>query len=172
MTEDNSDKRNHRIKSDYGVNDYYKFFIKTTGIKHISRSEYGEVIKEFNSYVRDELSTKGNSFVLPCKMGKMELIKSKRDVSIDENGNLRNTMPVNWRETRRIWNENPGMKERNIKIRYTNEHTDGYMFKIIFKKSRANFKNKSIYRIRFNRDMKRKLSKSIFKGDIDAFLNE
>lgn len=172
MIEDNNNKRNHRIKSDYGVNDYYKFFIETTGNKDISRSEYGEILKEFNSHVRDELATKGYSFVFPCKMGKMELRKSKREVSLDEDGNVKNTMPTNWKETRRIWSENPDMKERGVKIRYTNEHTDGYMFKIIFKKSRANFKNKSIYRIRFNRDMKRKLSKSIFKGDIDAFLNE
>jgi hypothetical protein len=55
-------------------------------------------------------------------------------------------------------------------MRYTNDHTDGHTFRIFYRTSKANFKNKSIYKMKFNRTLKRDLSKSIFAGRIDAFI--
>ena len=100
----------------------------------------------------------------------MELRKVKTEVKIDEDGNIINKLPVNWKETNKLWKENPAAKEKGIKIRYTNEHTNGYTFKIFYLRSKANYNNKSMYQMQFNRDMKRTLSKSIFQGKIDAFL--
>lgn len=165
------DKRNHKVKSDYGVNDYFKFFKKNYS-SNIDRKTYGLVLKEFNSHVRDRLSKKGAGYVIPKRLGKIELRKVKTEVKIDEKGNIINRLPTNWQETRKLWRENPSAKEKKIKIKFTNEHTDGYTFRIVYLRSKANYKNKSIYKMRFNRDMKRNLSKSIFQGRIDAFLKE
>lgn len=165
------DKRNHKVKTDYGSGDYYNFFIKKHGAKHISRSVFGSVIREFNSYVRDSLSLKGSEYIFPCRIGKIELRKIKTEVTVDKDGNIVNKLPTNWKETRKLWSDNPGAKEKGIKIKFTNEHTDGYTFRIVYLRSKANYKNKSIYKMRFNRLMKRDLSKSIFQGRIDAFLN-
>lgn len=158
--------------SDFGTNDYYKHY-KDSLTKYqnpVSRKVYGEILKEFNGFVRDGLSNKGIGYVFPHGLGRMELRKSKQEVFIDDNGDVKNFLPVNWKETRKLWNENPAAKEKKVKIKYTNEHTGGYTFRIVYQRSRANYKNKSVYKIRFNREMKRNLSKSIFQGRIDAFL--
>lgn len=171
MLEENKDVRNHLVKSDYGVSDYYRFFKKNNPDINITRAEFGAIIKEFNSHTRDRMALKGAGFILPFRLGKVELRKVKTEVKIDEDGNVINQLPTNWKETRKLWKENPAAKDKGIKIKFTNEHTDGYTFKISYLRGKANFKNKTIYKIRFNRDLKRNLSASIFAGRIDAFLN-
>lgn len=163
------DKRNHRVKTDYGSGDFYKHFVKETGSK-LTRAKFGEILREFNTHVRDRISTKGAEYIMPNRIGKIELRKVKTEVKIAEDGSIINNLPVNWQETRKLWAENEKAKDKKIKIRYTNEHTDGHTFRIYYRKSKANFRNKSIYKMQFNRDMKRQLSKSIFAGKIDAFL--
>jgi hypothetical protein len=128
------------------------------------------VIREFNGYVRDRISTKGAEYIIPNRIGKIELRKKKTEVKIGEYGNIINNLPINWKATRELWAESDTAKEKKTKIRYTNEHTDGHTFRIFYRTSKANFKNKSIYKMQFNRGMKRQLSQSIFAGRIDAFL--
>ena len=168
------DKRKHRIKTDFGNYDYYKYFVANCSNydcnKEMSRATFGQIIKEFNTHVRDRISTKGAEYTFPFRIGKLELRKLKTEVKIDEDGKIINNLPVNWRETRRLWGENEQARKNNTKIRYTNEHTEGYTFRIFYKTSKANFKNKSIYKMKVNRTLKRQLSKSIFAGRIDAFL--
>jgi len=164
------DKRLHRVKSDFGSLDYYKHFIKKTGNDHISGITFGEVLREFNEYIRERISTKGVEYIMPNRVGKLELRKIKTELKIDENGSIINNLPVNWKATRELWAESEKSKEKGTKIRYTNEHTDGHTFRIFYRTSKANYKNKSIYKMKVNRGMKRMLSKSIFAGRIDAFL--
>lgn len=164
------DKRQHRVKSDFGSADYYNYFLAQTGIDNISRTIFGDIIKEFNSHIRDRISKKGVEYVMPCGIGKIELRKVKCEVKFDENNNLINNLPINWKETRKLWAESQSAYDKKTKIRYTNEHTGGYTFRIFYRKSKAQFKNKSVYRLNFNREMKRQLSTSIFAGRIDAFL--
>lgn len=164
-----TDKRTHRVKTDYGMFDYYKFFSKNSDIE-VSAQSFSAIIREYNSFVRDSLSKKGAPYLIPNKMGLIELRKHKAEVSIDENGKLKSTLPVNWQETRKLWKENPGAKEKGIKIKFVNTHSDGYTFKFTYLRSKAKYKHKSIYRLRFNRLMKRQLSQSIFSNSIDAFL--
>lgn len=174
MTQQTTEQKSriHRATADYGVNDYYRAFKLKNKNSKISRKVYGEIIKEFNAFLRDGLSIKGKEILLPKKMGRIELRKSKTEVKVDANGNIINNLPVNWKETRKLWSENKNAEEKKIKIRFTNEHTDSYTFKITFLKAKADFKNKSLYTIKFNRQLKRDLSQSIFKGRIDAFVNE
>lgn len=164
------DKRNHKINSDYGLADYYRFYKKKYKNKKVSRLVYNSMINDFNSYVRDRIAHKGDGYVFPFKMGKMELRKVKTVVRISEDGTIVNKLPVNWKDTKELWRESPTAKEKQIKVRYTNEHTGGYAFRISYLRARANYKNKSIYQMQFNRQLKRTLSESIFAGKIDAFL--
>ena len=164
------DKRNHFVKSDYGTNDFYRDFKKNNPEIEMTRGEYGLILNGFNSHLREKISSKGAGFILPCRIGRVELRKIKTEVKLDEDGNIVNNLPVNWKATREFWKSNEDAKEKNVKIRFTNEHTDGYTFKVSYLKSKALYKNKSVYKIRFNRELKRNLSKSIFKGRIDAFI--
>ena len=166
-----SENRNHKVKTDYGMKDYYRYFRRKQGITHISRLVFGKIIREFNEHVSDSISKKGSEYIFPSKIGKVVLRKVKTEVTLDEDGKIVNNLPTNWKATRDLWNENPVAKEKKIKIKFTNEHTDGYTFRIVYLRSKANYKNKSVYKMQFNRDMKRNLSRSIFQGRIDAFLN-
>lgn len=166
-----TEKRNHTIKSDYGSNDYFLFFKRNNPKSEVLRKDYGSIIKEFNSHLRDGLSDKGADIVMPSRLGRVELRKIKTSVTIGPDGEIVNNLPTNWKATRELWKDNPVAKENNVKIRFTNEHTDGYTFKISYLKSGANYKNKTMYKLRFNRLLKRNLSKSIFEGKIDAFIN-
>lgn len=168
--QEEEDKRVHRVKSDFGSQDYYKHFVKETGINNVSGLLYGEILREFNGFVRDRISRRGSEYIMPNRIGKIELRKIKTEVFIDDDGNIINNLPPNWKATRELWASNEQARKNRTKIRYTNEHTGGYTFRLFFKKSKANFKNKSIYKMQFNRGMKRDLSKSIFAGRIDAFL--
>lgn len=170
MVRENKDTRKHRIKADYGVNEYYRQYAKDNKSDKVSRSIYGSILKEFNDFQREKLSFKGVGIHLPCFMGRVELRKVKTEVKIDDKGNVINNLPVNWKETRKLWKENNEAYQKRIKIKFTNEHTDSHTFRINYLKGKAKYKNKSIYRIRFNRKLKRDLSTSIFEGRIDAFL--
>ena len=161
--------RNHRFKCHHGASDFY-FFYKNKYIENtVSASLYSKVIKEYNSFVRDNVSLKGNSYNIPSGLGKIEIRKKKVEITFDENGKIKNSLPVNWQETRKLWEENPEALKKRIKIRFVNEHSGGFTFKLWYLRRRATYKNKSIYRMRFNRQMKRQLSKSIFNKSIDAF---
>lgn len=163
--------RNHRIKADFGIGDYHKFFLKNNKGCDVSRKEFGNIIKEYNSSVRDDLSLRGIAYRIPCGMGTIELRKRKAEVSVNEDGTIKNTMAPNWLETRKLWAENPEAKSAKTKVRYVNEHSDGYVFRISYLRTRAKYKNKTVYRLRLNRLMKRQLSTSIINKSIDAFVN-
>jgi hypothetical protein len=165
------DKRNHRVKADYGSGDFYKHFVKETKNTTISRAKFGEILREFNTYVRDRIATKGAEYIMPCRVGKIELRKIKTEIKIADDGSIINNLPTDWRETRILWAQSEKARINKTRMRYVNDHTDGYTFRIYYRKSKANFKNKSIYKMQFNRTMKRDLSKSIFAGRIEAFLN-
>ena len=168
--EENNDKRSHRVKSDYGLSDYYKDFSENNKEGVVDKNMYNSIIKEFNSHVRDRVSNKGADYVFPKKIGFLEIKKIKPSVTIDKEGNVINKLPINWKATRELWRDNESAREKKTKIRFINEHTKGYTFRLYYKKKRANYKNKSVYRMQFNRELKRQLSKSIFAGRIDAFL--
>lgn len=164
--------RIHRSKVDYGVNDYYRDFKKKNKGTTITRKVYGDVIKDFNSFLRNSLSLQGREIILPNKLGRVELRKTKTEVKIAEDGSIKNNMAINWKETIKLWNSSQQAKDKKTKIRFTNEHTNSYTFRVSYLKARADYKNKSIYSIKFNRTLRRTLSTSIFKGNIDAFVNE
>lgn len=163
------DKRVHKVKVDYGLYDYFKYYKENTDT-NISAKEFGEIVKEYNGFIRDSLSKRGNAYNMPCKFGIVELKKNKAEVTINDDGTIKNTLPVNWQETRKLWNDNPDALARRIKIKFVNTHSDGYTFKFIYLRSRAVYTHKSIYRLKFNRLLKRQLSKSIFNNTIDAFI--
>jgi hypothetical protein len=166
------ESRNHKIKVSYGIENYHKFFLKHNKDCNISRKDFGDILREYNGFVRDELSLRGKGYTLPCSMGTIELRKKKSEVSINEDGSIKNTMAVNWQKTRKMWADSPEAKANKVKYRFVNEHSDGYVFRIAYLRTRAKFKNKTIYRLRVNRLMKRQLSTSIINKSIDAFVNK
>lgn len=148
---------------------YYKHYKKNSK-KPLDNNTYSKVLKEYLKEMNIAISQEGYSFKIPQRLGKIELRKNKREVKVDENGNIINHLSINWQATKKLWEENIEAKIKKIKIRYLNEHTNGYVFKIVYMKHSANFKNKSVYKMSLNREMRRSTEKPIINNKIDAFL--
>ena len=86
--------RNHRIKAHYGTVNYHRYFLKNNKDCRVSRKDFGNIIKEYNSFIRDELSLRGISYTLPSNMGIIELRKKKSEVSINEDGTIKPITPT------------------------------------------------------------------------------
>lgn len=149
--------------------DYFKSYKKD--VKNpVSQQVHGAVLKEFLKEMQTAISQEGYIFNIPQRLGKIELRKSKREVKIGKDGKIVNTLNTNWVATKKLWEENLEAKIKKTRIRYLNEHTNGYIFKIVYFKNTANFKNKSAYSMSLNREMRRSTEEPIINHKIDAFL--
>lgn len=163
------DKRNHKVKSDFGKADYYKHYSKTAK-NPLSKEQYYKILDEYLNRVHNMIGLEGVSYNIPQRLGKIQLRKSKNVVKLKPDGTIKNTLAINWKATKDLWLKNPRAKERKIKIRYTNEHTDGYVFKLVYLKYNANYKNKSAYKMSINREMRRLTNIAVTKNNVDAFI--
>jgi hypothetical protein len=164
-----TETRAHKIKCHFGVEHYFSSYRKLSNNPQSSKI-YRAVLKDYLDANRKAIYTSGYIFKLPQRLGRIEMRKSKKEVKIDKNGKVINKLPINWQATKKLWAENEQAKERKIKIRYTNEHTGGYVFRPRYIKNTANFKNKSLYKMSINREMRRNTKAAIMNKRMDAFL--
>lgn len=163
------DKRNHKVKCDYGKADYYKHYCEVIK-KPLEKKLWNAILMDYLNGVAELISQKGMPYTMPSRMGLIEIRKTKKGVSIDKKGRVKNTFKINWKATKELWKENKRAREKKTLLRYVNKHTDGYSFEIKYIKNLATFKNKSVYRMLVNREMARSTAKPIINKEIDAFL--
>ncbi len=163
------DKRDHKVKCDYGINDYWKHY-NTVVKEPVSEKIYKGVLLDYLKANRNYISKFGYTFNLPRRLGRIEIRKFKQEIKVNRDGEIENNLTVNWQATKKLWRDNAEAKEKKILIRYTNEHTRGYAFRAYYFKNSANFKNKSVYGMQVNRELRRNMSTGIFNKTIDSFL--
>jgi len=164
--------RNHKVKCQYGMTDYWNYY-KSNSENPVKNLLFRKVFRDYLNANRNAVSNFAYIYRLPHRMGRIEIRKTKKEIKIDPNtGELINKLPINWQATKKLWIENEEAKEKKIKIRYTNEHTDGYIFRPKYMKNTANFKNKSVYKMSVNRELRRNTEPAIISKRIDAFLLE
>lgn len=164
-----ADKREHKVKCDYGMNDYVRYYTKTTE-SSLNPKVAREIMNDYLKSIRTLISTKGYVFKIPENCGRIEIRKVKREMELDDNGKIINKLPPNWKATNELWAENPRAKEKKIIIRYVNDHTEGFVFFPYYIKRYATFKNKGLYKMQINREMSRNTFQGIISKKIDAFL--
>lgn len=158
-------KQSELIQSDYNTPDYYKHYKSkhcsgdVTSKYHVTGSQYTRILKKFFQLVIEEKVYKGEEFIFPYNMGKLFIRKVESKVRLDKEGRLVNHLPVDFGATRKLWRENPEAAEKKILIRHLNKHTNGFVFKFIYNKEKARFKNKTAYRFEPIRKHKRNLAK-------------
>ena len=140
--------------------DYHRYYNKNNSYK-VSRSDYAEVVSEMNKYVTELMLDMEGDFRMPYRCGAVAIRKKKRKITFDSNGNIINTNPPDWQKTRKLWEKDEEAKEKKILIRHTNMKTSGYVFKVTFLRSLADFKNKKLYGFRACRNFARGLNKRI-----------
>lgn len=162
-----------KIPAHYGMNDYYNFF-KEMYKSDISKKKYNKIISEYNEAM-GKLLIEELTHTLPNRMGKLEILKDKRKVYENKEGKIINNKPIDWKATNNLWNNNQAAKDKKILIRHENKHTNGYVFRIYYNKSTANYKNKTVYSFSPIRTLKRSITKRIAdysKKKYDTFIKK
>ena len=169
----NKGKQKEKIKVNIGMGDFYKYYCLATfkeskggkntvhhkSVYNIPRSLYGKVIEFFHSNIVDEIMLDNFEYKIPSRLGTLTIRKRKPKLRFDDNGKLINTMPIDWKATRELWDEDEECKKQKKLVRHLNEHTNGYVPFWNYSVNTATFKNKSVYKFKPTRTIKRQLSK-------------
>jgi len=154
-----------KVRDSFGVYDCYKHIRKNNWYdigRPVKEHEFYTIIREVNKALAEEVSF-GHTVTFPQRMGKLELRKMPRGVSIID-GKLKVTYPVNWEDTIRLWYEDEEARKNKTLLR--NEEKEVYNVK--YCKHDANYENKSFYQFILNRQIKKALKENIQKGIIDT----
>jgi hypothetical protein len=152
--------RHHDIKSDYGLNDYFRFY-KNNGGK-LPKNKFREIIYTFNTYVQDVIA-EGIDYILPKRLGKICIRKYETYLKFDsETNTVRTNRPIDHKATKELHTQHPETKEQGLLVR----RDEPYIYKIRYVKHRAVYKNKTIYNLCITRDIKQKLKLNIRNNNV------
>lgn len=158
-----SSPRQTKVSGSWGVYDAYKMIRKDkwedTG-RPLKEHEFYSIIREVNNLLAAEI-VQGREIHFPSRMGKLELRKRESGVRLVE-GKLRNTYPVDWDRTVRLWYEDEEARKDKTLLR----NEDGTVYFVKYNKYNANYRNKEFYLFALNRKIKRALHDNIEKGVI------
>lgn len=155
-------KKEHRITASLGMREAFRYYTKKS--KALNEKDFRRVIRYINSLLQESLAS-GEDINLPCRMGRLELRKFKTSVSF-RNGKMITNLPIDWDETLNLWYEDEESFKTKRKVRMEVPE----VFRVYYKKSTANYNNKSFFTFKVNRDLKQKLKTNIINKKVDAFL--
>lgn len=159
------EKTTFKVRNSFGVYDIYKALRKQKweGIgRPLTEHEFYSIIRRVNQCLADKLSM-GDSIRLPHSMGDLELRKKQVGVSI-VNNKLKNTYPINWEETVKLWYEDAEAKKAKTLLR--KEVKESYFVK--YNKHFAVYENQTFYQFTLNRFIRERLKENINQGKVDA----
>lgn len=159
-------ERHHKVTNSYGTKDAFFYYrkIRPKDSKYVLTDvQYLRIIRMINDCLREHLIN-GNEFILPEKMGRLEVRKRANSIKFKD-GKVVTDLPVNWDATLKLWYEDEESYNNKVLIREENKET----FRIHYNKIRANYNNKSFYQFFPNRELKIGLKNNIKKNKIEAF---
>ena len=157
-----SGKRKSKITGSLGMNDACRYYTLHNG--KLKGVDYRRVIQMINLLIQDAIAS-GEDITLPKKMGDLQLRKFKTRVNF-EDGKMITNLPVDWNETLKLWEVDKQAEASKFLVRAETP----YVFRLYYKKGKANYNNKSFVQFRTNRNLKLKLKDNIVNGKLDAFL--
>lgn len=170
MYNSENDKRK-RTKADYSTKYFVRYIYNRLNKKYgLSYSDISSILSLYHELAREDLAL-GEAFYFKKYLGTLQVLKEKREVRIDENGNLVNDLLINFPETWKLWKEKPELKNKTY-VRFINKHSDGFFFKLKYSSGRAKYKYKNVYKFKFNSTLKEKLHKNIMQNKVDAYINK
>lgn len=154
----NRTKSLSKVRNSFGVYDAYKYIRKNKWYdigRPVTEHEFYSIIRGVNNLLADEIA-KGNKVAFPERMGKLELRKNERGVSIVD-GKLKVTYPINFHDTLLLWFEDQEALKNKTLVRYENKE----VYKVKYLKYDATYENKTFYEFVLNRNIKKKLRDNI-----------
>lgn len=157
--------RNFKVTDSWGIYDAYKLIRKNKWYnigRPLKEKEFYTIIRKANQLFANAVSL-GETFWFPVRMGKLELRKIPKGVYFF-NGKLKNTYPINWNDTLKLWFVDEEAREKKILIR----HEEEYVYHIKYSKYDANYENRSFYEFALNAFIRIALRKNIQEGKIES----
>ena len=155
-------KRKSKISNSIGMNEAYRYYAKMCG--KLSSQNFRKAIHLINLAIQESLA-RGEDLILPQKMGEFQLRKFNTSVDFKD-GKLITNLPVDWKRTLELWKEDKQAEKEKFLVRLETPS----IFRLYYKKQKANYANKSFMQFRTNRSLKQKLKQNINEKKVDAFL--
>lgn len=157
--------RNYKITNSWGVYQAYKA-IRKHGWFNIGRPlkehEFYTIIRSINKRLAENIIN-GETVVFPEQMGSLELRKYPKGVSF-VNGKLKNTYPIDWGSTNKLWAEDAEEKAKHTLIRYESP----MVYHVRYCKENATYENKIFYQFRLHQKIRKRLKDNIINGKTDT----
>lgn len=166
MTQKMKTKEN-KIKNHFGIANYFKWYGDNYEVR-VDRQKFNDICSEFNLGITDLMLNDNVSYSPPLLGFTFSIRKTERIPKI-KNGKLVNKLPVNFKETLKLWRNDEDAKKNKILIRHTNTHTGRYIFSIRIIKTGKIYSNKKYYQFKPSRMFQRALAARIFDDTKDSF---
>lgn len=160
-----NNKRKIKVTGSWGVKQAWRLIRKNHWFdlpRPVNEHEFYSILRAVNNRIANEIAL-GNTVQFPSRMGSLELRKYEVGVSI-VNGKLKNTYPINWAKTWRLWYDDEEAFKKKIVVR----EEIPYLYQVKYIKDKANFENKLFYLFQLNQKIKKQLNKNIKKGITDT----
>ena len=159
-------KRKITVRNSYGVRDYYKHYRKLIGDNKrlfITELQYFKILKNINKLLAEHFYTLG-TLKFPAQMGELELRKTEAKFKLINN-KVKTNLSVDWGKTIELWYED----EESYRLKRLVRNTNKDIYKIVYNKSRARYKNRSYFKFLVNRNLKHLISQNIKENKLDSF---
>lgn len=158
-------QKNAKVRNSWGVYHAYKHMRKNGWYdigRPLKEKEFYAIIRGINDLLAENISN-GIDVRFPWAMGCLEVHKLKCGVSLVD-GKLKNTYPISWSDTLKLWYENEEARREKALVRYEHEYT----YFIQYNKHDAQFVNQCYYQFAPNRFARVTLQNNVKKGKIET----
>lgn len=142
----------------------YKNYYKKKHHHSARKLSLGEYLKLMNSFAEFlmECVLEGERVYVPEKLGVVEIIGKKLTPKVTDEGI--DGLTVNWIETHKLWKTCDKCKEKNQKVYFFNEHSDGIRYRFMWSRVSMLLHTKFLYTYLPNRKSKKLLFNKINEG--------
>lgn len=135
------------------LKDSYSKYLTLEQRKKIPYPTYREVFLHYVDFVMQKVVEESRTWMIPAHLGTICVIGRKSSITFREDGTVAGTA-LDMKATKEIGSE----------VYFTNEHSDGFMYRFHWSRVRFYGPFKRLYFLRPCRKRKRQLAKAIKKG--------
>jgi hypothetical protein len=152
--------------------DYYNHYRQHQNptAKKVYIQKYRKICTAFNLFLANKI-IEGEQVDLPGKFGKIYVRGRKIKFSdMNENG-YSDTLVQDKKLNIELWKKHPELKYKE-RLYLFNEHSEGIMYKVKFKKGVQKFKNYNLYNFVLSENKRKEMRDMIFNGKEYALLHK
>lgn len=150
----------------YDTRDIYRT-VRGTSLRGlgIKEKEFSSIVKKVNERIAQSI-LEGDLVRLPCSMGTIIPIQ-KEAMYVNKKGKVVICKPVDWKATLALWEEDEEAKKENFKVR----HDVDTVYRIIYNKKGANYRNKFYIQFKPIKPLIEKFIQRAVDGEISCYIS-